>query len=91
LVNASRKPGAWQTYDIAFTAPTFKGSTVASPATVTVFHNGVLVHNAVQFWGRTAHKRIDPYEPSDAKGPIGLQDHGNPVRFRNIWIRPLNP
>jgi hypothetical protein len=91
LVNASRKPGAWQMYDIAFTAPTFSGSTLASPATVTVFHNGVLVHNAVRLWGRTAHKRIDAYQPADGQGPIALQDHGNPVRFRNIWIRPLEP
>lgn len=90
LVNASKKPGAWQTYDIVFTAPTFKGSTLSSPAVVTVFHNGVLVHNAVSLWGRTAHKKIDPYQPADVKGPIALQDHGNPIRFRNIWIRSLN-
>jgi 3-keto-disaccharide hydrolase len=89
LVNASKNPGAWQSYDISFTAPTFKGTALESPAIVTVFHNGILVQNAVRLWGRTAHKRIDPYQPADAKGPIGLQDHGNPIRFRNIWIRPL--
>ena len=89
LVNASRGPGQWQTYDIVFTAPRFTGSTVDKPAIVTVLHNGVLVHNARPFWGPTAHRRIDPYTPDNAKGPIGLQDHGNPVRYRNVWIRPL--
>ena len=89
LVNASRPPGEWQTYDIAFTAPRFKGSTLDKPATVTVLHNGVLVHNARAFWGPTAHKKIDPYTPDNAKGPLALQDHGNPVRYRNVWIRPV--
>jgi len=90
MVNASRPPGEWQTYDIAFTAPRFNaGNTLDKPAVVTVLHNGVLVHNATPFWGPTAHKKIDPYTPDSAKGPLMLQDHGNPVRFRNIWIRPL--
>lgn len=90
LVNASRPPGEWQTYDIAFTAPRFtQGGTLDKPAVVTVLHNGVLVHNATPFWGPTAHRKIDPYTPETAKGPIGLQDHGNPVRYRNVWIRPL--
>ena len=89
MVNASRPPGEWQTYDIMFKAPRFKGDTLDKPAVVTVLHNGVAVHNADEFWGPTQHKKIDPYKPSNAKGPIGLQDHGNPVRFRNIWIRPL--
>jgi len=90
LVNASRPPGEWQTYDIAFTAPRFKqGGTLDKPAIVTVLHNGVLVHNATAFWGPTAHKKIDPYTPDTAKGPIALQDHGNPVRYRNVWIRPV--
>jgi hypothetical protein len=90
LVNASRPPGEWQTYDIAFTAPRFTpGGTLDKPAVVTVFHNGVLVHNATPFWGPTAHKKIDPYVPETAKGPLALQDHGNPVRYRNIWIRSL--
>ena len=91
LVNASRGPGEWQTYDVAFTAPRFSTSNqLASPATVTVFHNGVLVHDARAFWGPTAHRRIEAYVPSDARGPIRLQDHGNPVRYRNIWVRELH-
>jgi len=89
MVNASRAPGEWQAYDIVFRAPRFKGTTLETPATVTVLHNGVAVHNQRAFWGPTAHKLNPPYEPSNAKGFIGLQDHGNPVRFRNIWIRPL--
>jgi len=93
LVNASRRPGEWQTYDIVFTAPVFSSSganaNLEKPATVTVLHNGVLVHNATPFWGPTAHKAIPPYTADTAKGPLMLQDHGNPVRYRNIWIRPL--
>jgi hypothetical protein len=90
LVNASRPPGEWQSYDIVFLAPRFNGDKLVSPAIVTVFHNGVLVHNARPFWGPTAHKRIDPYVPSTARGPVRLQDHGNPVRYRNIWLRELH-
>jgi hypothetical protein len=90
LVNASRPPGEWQAYDIVFTAPRFSSAgAVEKPAIVTVFHNGVLVHNATAFQGPTAHKTIGKYSPANAKGPIRLQDHGNPVHFRNIWIRPL--
>jgi hypothetical protein len=89
MVNASRRPGEWQYYDIAFAAPTFERGSLKHPATVTVFHNGVLVHHASEFWGPTEHRKIDPYTPDTAKGPIRLQDHSNPVRFRNIWIRPL--
>jgi hypothetical protein len=92
LVNASRPPGEWQTYDIVFTAPRFTQSgTLEKPAVVTVLHNGIVVHNAVPFWGPTTHRRIDPYTPETTKGPIALQDHGNPVRYRNIWIRRTVP
>jgi len=90
-VNASRPPGSWQTYDIAFTAPRFKADGMLSqPAIVTVVHNGIVVQNAARFWGPTAHKKIEPYTPDTARGPIALQDHGNPVRYRNVWIRALS-
>jgi hypothetical protein len=90
LVNASRQPGAWQSYDIVFMAPRFASSgQLVSPAVATVFHNGVLVHHARAFWGPTAHRRVDPYVPSTASGPIRLQDHQNPVRYRNVWVREL--
>ena len=90
LVNASRPPGEWQAYDITFTAPRFSGDKLAAAAIVTVLHNGVLVHNARGFWGPTAHQKIDPYVPESVSGPIRLQDHQNPVRYRNIWVRRLN-
>jgi hypothetical protein len=90
LVNASRPPGEWQAYDIIFTAPRFAtAGTLEKPAVVTVIHNGIVVHNATAYAGPTEHKIIKPYLPATAKGPIRLQDHGNPVHFRNIWIRPI--
>jgi hypothetical protein len=89
LVNASRPPGEWQAYDIVFTAPRFTGDKLEKPAIVTVFHNGIVVHHATAYQGPTEHKIIKPYVPATATGPIRLQDHGNPVHFRNIWIRPL--
>jgi hypothetical protein len=90
LVNASRQPGEWQSYDIFFKAPRFGAdNALMAPAYVTVVHNGVLVQNARAFWGPTQHRRIDPYAPSNARGPLRLQDHGNPIRYRNIWVRDL--
>jgi hypothetical protein len=90
LVNASRGPGQWQSYDIVFTAPRFSSSgALFSPAIATVFHNGVLVHHARAFWGPTEHKVILPYVPANRRGRIRLQDHENPVRYRNIWVREL--
>jgi hypothetical protein len=91
MVNASRPPGEWQSYDITFTAPRFNGDKLETPAYVTVLHNGVVVHANRAFWGPTTHRQIGTYAPSNAKGFIGLQDHGNPVRFRNIWVRELKP
>jgi len=92
LVNAARKPGEWQAYDIIFKAPRYKDGRVESPATVTVLHNGVLVQNNTQILGPTVHKAVAKY-PAElpAKAPIRLQDHNDKqeVRYRNIWIRPL--
>ena len=89
LVNACRKPGEWQTYDIVFEAPRFEGGKLAKPARVTVFHNGVLVHNAREILGATQHREVASYSAHPAKLPIRLQDHGNPVRFRNVWVREI--
>ncbi len=92
LANASRPPGQWQSYDIIFRRPIFKGDKVVRKAAFTVFHNGVLVHNNVELDGQTGwinEHRVTPYSPHDDKGPLSLQDHGNPVRFRNIWLREL--
>jgi hypothetical protein len=90
LVNASRPPGQWQSYDILFMAPRFSASgTLERPAVATVLHNGVVVHHATPFWGPTAHRSIGAYAPAHARGPIRLQDHGNPIHYRNMWIRPI--
>ena len=90
LVNASRAPGEWQSYDIVFVAPRFEGGALASPASVTVIHNGVLIHHHQPIQGPTGHKQLASYAKTRAnEGPLMLQDHGDPVRFRNIWIRPV--
>lgn len=89
MVNACRPPGQWQTYDIIFEAPRFNGDKLLRPAYITVLHNGVLVHNHRKIIGATRHKEVARYTPHPAIGPLRLQDHGNPVRYRNIWIRPL--
>lgn len=89
LVNACRKPGEWQNYDIFFTAPRFNAEgRVVIPAYVTVIHNGVITLNHVAIWGPTEYIGLPVYKSYD-KGPIVLQDHGNPVSFRNIWIREI--
>lgn len=90
LVNVTRPPGQWQTYDIVYTAPRFEaGGKLVSPARVTVFHNGVLIQNNVELTGPTSWLERAPYSPHPEKQPISLQDHGNPVRFRNVWVREL--
>ena len=90
LVNASRPPGQWQTFDIIFQAPRFDDDgNLERPAFVTVFHNGVLVHNHQPMLGATRHRAVATYAAHEPTGPIKLQDHGNTMRFRNIWVRPL--
>jgi hypothetical protein len=89
LANACRKPGEWQTYDIIFTAPRFDGERLISPAYATVIHNGVVVQNHSPFLGQSTYKKLPVYKAHEEQGPIILQDHNNPVRFRNIWVRTL--
>ncbi len=92
LVNASLPPGQWQTYDIIWKAPRFdRDGKLTQPAFITVLHNGVLIQNHFQLEGDTPFHRPPQYQPHGDKGPIGLQYHGNPVRFRNIWVRELQP
>jgi hypothetical protein len=90
LANASRPPGQWQTYDIIFHGPRFSGDKLIRPARVTVLHNGVLVQDNVELTGPTAHGERPRYKPHPEKLPLSLQDHGDPVRYRNIWIRELH-
>lgn len=89
-VNVCRKPGEWQTYDIIFKAPRFaENGDLRKPAIITVLQNGVLVHDHVEIKGPTNWCSKSPYQPHPGKLPLSLQDHGNPVRYRNIWIREL--
>jgi hypothetical protein len=90
LVNASRAPGEWQSYDIIFMAPHFDSEgDLVKPATLTVFHNGVLIQNHVEIKGGTTFRGEPVYNAHPENLPLSLQDHGNPVSFRNIWIREL--
>jgi len=90
LVNASRPPGEWQTYDILYTAPRFDDAgKLLSPARFTVFHNGVLIQNNIELTGPTTWIDRPAYSAHPEKQPIAFQDHGNPVRFRNVWVREL--
>jgi hypothetical protein len=91
MVNAMRKPGEWNTYDIIWTAPKFKADgKLESPAYITVLHNGVLTLNHFELKGITPFNEAPTYT-QHGKAPIHLQDHGNPVRYRNIWARELKP
>lgn len=90
LVNATRPPGEWQTYDMIWTAPRFgEEGKLVSKARVTVIHNGVLVQNNVEFTGPDPWIGRPPYKAHPERLPIAFQDHGNPVRYRNIWVREL--
>jgi hypothetical protein len=88
LVNACRKPGEWQTYDIVWEAPRFEGETLVKPAFVTVFHNGVVMHNRQQVIGTTPHAQVGIYK-AHGDDRLQLQNHGDKVRYRNIWIRKM--
>jgi hypothetical protein len=89
LVNASRPPGEWQSYDVIFEVPRYEDGKLVKKAHATVLHNGVVVHHRREILGRTNHRSIGAYGNRPEKGGIELYEHGNPVRFRNIWIRPL--
>jgi hypothetical protein len=89
LVNPSRPMGEWNVYDIFFEAPKFEGDKVVKPAYITVVFNGVLVQNHKDYLGTTIWRRVGTYTPHPAEMPLSLQDHSQPVRFRNIWIRRL--
>ncbi|MFN8093737.1 MAG: family 16 glycoside hydrolase [Vicinamibacteria bacterium] len=90
LVNACRPPGEWQSYDIVFRRPRFRpDGGLVSPARITVVHNGILVQDAVEPWGPTSWLQALPYTSHADKLPLAFQDHGNPVRYRNIWLREL--
>ena len=87
LVNPVRKPGEWQAYDIVFEAPRFDGRTLTTPAYLTVFLNGVLLHHHTEVMGPTVHRALASYVPQPPEDALVLQDHQQPVRYRNIWIR----
>jgi hypothetical protein len=89
LVNAARPPGEWQVFDIVFEAPRFDGDTVVKPAHTTVIWNGVVIHHRRELAGPTVYRNVARYKPHAGELPLRLQDHGNPVRFRNIWVRRL--
>jgi hypothetical protein len=87
LVNTSRKPGEWQTYDIIFEAPRFESGKLTKPAYSTVLHNGVLLHHHQAHIGSMRHRQVGVYEPHGPEEPLQLQHHRDPVRYRNVWIR----
>jgi hypothetical protein len=89
LVNVTRPPGEWQSFDIIFTAARFEGDKLKAPARVTAFQNGVLVQLNEEIHGETGHRIIPEYKQKTSRGPIALGGHGCPVRFRNIWLRNL--
>jgi hypothetical protein len=89
LANPSRPPGEWNVYDIVFEAPKFEGEKLVKPAYITVFMNGVLMHNRKESMGPMVYRQVARYTPHPAEDVLALQDHHNPVRYRNIWIRRL--
>jgi hypothetical protein len=90
LANPGRKPGEWNAYDIVFEAPRLVGDKLMTPAILTVFFNGVLVQNHKEVMGPTVHRELAHYVAQPAEDSLMLQNHGNPVRYRNIWVRRLH-
>lgn len=88
-VNASRPEGEWNVYDIFFEAPRFEGEKLVKPGYVTVVHNGIMVHHRQEILGTAIHRRVATYKAHAPEEPLSLQDHGQPVHYRNIWIRRL--
>ncbi len=91
LVNACRKPGEWQTYDIVFESPRFERNKVSKPGHVTVLQNGILIQDHTELLGSTSWDQPPTWDPHSKAQPVRLQFHGNPVRFRNIWLREIKP
>jgi hypothetical protein len=89
LANVARPPGEWNVYDIVFEAPKWEGEKLVKPAFQTVFWNGVCVHNRKEVMGPMVYRQVAHYTPHPEELPIMLQDHNNPVRYRNIWVRKL--
>jgi hypothetical protein len=90
LVNACRPSGEWQSFDVVFFAPKFDESRkLLQPARATVLHNGILVHHNQEIYGNSPHASLASYDTVPAKGPVVFGAHTCPVRFRNIWVRPL--
>jgi hypothetical protein len=89
LVNACRAPGEWQTYDIIWEAPAFDGERLVKSAFITVVFNGIVIHHRQELQGPTQHRQLASYTTHAPVGPLELQDHGDLVRYRNIWYRPL--
>ena len=90
LVNATAPQGEWQSYDLTFTPPVYEDGKVTQPAKLTLFHNGVVVQNGESYLGPTEHRKLASYpETHPATAPLRLQFHGDPMEFRNFWVRPL--
>ncbi len=89
LVNATRRPGEWQAYDILFEAPQFDNGKVVKPAYSTVLLNGVMLHHHQPHIGAMRYRQVGVYEPHGPEEPLELQSHRNAVRYRNIWIRRI--
>jgi hypothetical protein len=89
LANPARRPGEWNTYDIVFEVPRWEGDNLVKPAFATVFYNGVCVHNRKEIMGAMVYRQVAHYTKHEPEEPLMLQDHHNPVRYRNIWIRKL--